>query len=492
MATSIEILGTDELSLILGFLHWKDILKARVNQQWRDAVKITLVPISRINLQTPPEPITGESEDKATIQPEFFIQNKAYGHALWWICQALPMLQCIYCDFSLRRTKVETFQVCRGEGSNLGDVLNQTPVSFRPIANLQQLRHLSLRNIFLHGHYDFLFNFPELRTLDISGTNCLKWDLTMLSGLPKLEKLLCIHNHSLTGDLKNLRVLINSLSEINFASCGRVEGSLMTLADFPKLQKIDLTGTKVTGDIREIGPNDFSSIKKEMELCYTPIYGGGTLMKIEDAPEVMLAHHNLKKRNQSLFHDRDWRLSYHSPQYFDYAGHFSRQPPFRVEFVKAGSRLGWRWTNCKKEGSCETQWLDPEPNSTDEGYEKYLRESKHINNDVVIFRGFKRPPNQQEHIRRCSEVPLDRSNFSSDEEEDYWEDSDREESVLEESDQEDSEREDSDRDNPFYDFSDNDSSYGDVMYLNYLGDDPYNMWEESDDENYNPMAPITW
>ena len=95
----------------------------------------------------------------------------------------------------------------------------------------------------------------------------------------------------------------------------------------------------------------------------------------------------------------------------------------RVEFVKAGSRLGWRWTNCKRGGACETQWLDPEPNSTDEGYEKYLQELKHTKN-VVIFRGFKRPPNRQEHVQRIADVIhpmfLRHSNkFSSDEESDF-------------------------------------------------------------------------
>jgi hypothetical protein len=414
MATSIEILGTDELSLILGFLHWKDILKARVNQQWRDAVKITLVPISIINFSP-----------FINAQPEFFIKNRDYGEALSWICNALPMLQCVHCDFSLRCTY--NFEVCRGEFSNMEYFGEKAPVSIRPIAKLQQLRRLSLRRMGLHGQYPFLFNFPELRTLDVSGIACLKWDLTMLKGLPKLEKLACSQSTELTGDLKSLRVIMNSLSEICLRGCERVGGSLMTLADFPKLQKIDLTGTKVTGDIRDIGPNDFISIK-EMNLSDT-IHGGGNFVTIEDAPEIMLAHHNLKKRHPSLIQSRYWFLSYNSPQRYDYAGHSSRQPPLRVEFVKAGSRLGWRWTNGVKGGSCETQWLDPEPNSTDEGYEKYLQELKHsINNDVDIFRGFnKSPPNQQEHMRRCAEVPLDPSlsNFSSDEEDDYWEDSDQ-------------------------------------------------------------------
>jgi hypothetical protein len=390
-------------------------------------VKITLVPISRINLQTPPEPITADNDygyeeeeaAEAKIQPEFFIQTRAHGKALSWICDALPMLQCVHCDFSLRRTPTEFFQVCRGQFSNPNPNMDffgdEARVSIRPIAKFQQLRILSLRRMGLHGQYPFLFNFPELRTLDVSGIAGLRWDLTMLKGLPKLEKLACMYNHSLTGDLKSLRVIMNSLSEICLFGCERVGGSLMTLADFPKLQKIDLMVTKVTGDIREIGPNDFSSIQ-EMELCDT-IHGGGELMKIEDAPEIMLARSNLKKRHPSLFQDKQLFLSHLSPQYYDYyTGHRSRDPPLRVEFVKAGSRLGWRWTNCEKGGSCETQWLDPEPNSTDEGYEKYLQELKHTKN-VDIYRGFKRPPNEEEHMRRCAEVPLDTKLLGDEEDE---------------------------------------------------------------------------
>ena len=280
MATSIEILGTDELSLILGFLHWKDILKARVNQKWRDAVKMTLVPISR----NADSYSSQEEEGVFTqeTQPEFFIKYIDHAEALSWICNALPMLQCIHCNFTLQEPAIII------QANMAKYYMPIPPPSLDPISKFQHLRHLTLRGVtYLNAHYDFFTAYPELRTLDLSHTSKVRMDLSMLSGLPKLEKLVCCESTEVTGDIKSLRVIINSLCEIDFAGCERVGGSLMTLADFPKLQQIDLAGTKVTGDIRDIGPNDFSSIQ-EMELCDT-IYGGGDLMKIEDAPEIMLA-----------------------------------------------------------------------------------------------------------------------------------------------------------------------------------------------------------
>jgi len=52
-------------------------------------------------------------------------------------------------------------------------------------------------------------------------------------------------------------------------------------------------------------------------------------------------------------------LSLDSPERNDNDVHHSRKMPAHVEFVQAGSRLWWRWTNCVSGGACETNWLDP-------------------------------------------------------------------------------------------------------------------------------------
>lgn len=158
-------------------------------------------------------------------------------------------------------------------------------------------------------------------------------------------------------------------------------------------------------DIREIGPNDFISIE-QLHLC-DGIYGGEEMRAIEDAPALMLARYQMKRRNHRLFENKRWRLSSESHQYYDYEGHHSREPPFWVEFVRAGPRLGWRWTNAVYGGACVTQWFDPEPESTDESYEEYISDLKHVENDTSFYSGCQRPPTQQEHAQICRDTPLD-------------------------------------------------------------------------------------
>ena len=80
--------------------------------------------------------------------------------------------------------------------------------------------------------------------------------------------------------------------------------------------------------------------------------------------------------------------------------------PANVEFVRAGGRLGWRWTNCISGSACETVWLNPEPNTSEDGYEKYTREAHQIQKDVNFFRGFSAPPSEGQHRQRSTEMPL--------------------------------------------------------------------------------------
>jgi len=108
----------------------------------------------------------------------------------------------------------------------------------------------------MNGTYPFLFNFPLLQTLNITSCRYLKWDLNMLAGLPSLTKLICSNNRSLTGNINSLRVLKHTLVKVSIDNC-RVEGNLMDLADFPHLTCLSLRCTDVTGDIRDIGEQDF-------------------------------------------------------------------------------------------------------------------------------------------------------------------------------------------------------------------------------------------
>ena len=175
--------------------------------------------------------------------------------------------------------------------------------------------------------------------------------------------------------------------------------------DFAYLEELTLRDTSVTGDIRQVDDSDLVSIRT-MDLS-DGVYGGGNLKRISDAPAVMAAKFRPKKRNPELFTHRRWMLDRDSPGFYGGYVHHSREPPFWVEFIKAGPRRGWRWTNCVARGACEPQWMDPEPQSGDEGYDDYIRDVKYINNAVGIFKQFHEPPSESAFRQRNAEVPLD-------------------------------------------------------------------------------------
>ena len=83
----VDMLGLDELSHVLGFLSWKELLKARVCKKWRETVKMTLVPPSM------------SRKIQWTDKPDYFVANREYALALIWVVDALPRIQTIYCYF---------------------------------------------------------------------------------------------------------------------------------------------------------------------------------------------------------------------------------------------------------------------------------------------------------------------------------------------------------------------------------------------------------
>ena len=117
----------------------------------------------------------------------------------------------------------------------------------------------------------------------------------MLAGLPLLKELTCIESECLTGNINSLKVLKDTLELVTIWSCEDVEGNFMDLADFPHLKQLDLGGTAVTGDIRDIGENDFSSLER-LSLPKS-VYGGMgyKFQRISDAPDLVSAVYFLKK-----------------------------------------------------------------------------------------------------------------------------------------------------------------------------------------------------
>ena len=160
----------------------------------------------------------------------------------------------------------------------------------------------------------------------------------------------------------------------------------MDLAHFPHLQKLDLWGTDVTGDIRDIREHDFPAME-DLRLPSNMV--GGRVYDFQrksDVPSFMQSIYPLLKRTPSLFDLTEsfrWWLSEESPDWYEY-GISTPKPPFYLEFVQAGPRLGWRWSTLyfSDKSCCEVSWLDPEPSSDSEDYQAYVEESCSISNDA--------------------------------------------------------------------------------------------------------------
>ncbi len=383
-------LSVDVLANIFGFLTVKNIMcSRRINKKSLEAVKMTIVPL--------PVP-----------HSDFCVHSVNNYNAMTVMTRALPNLQ-----------HITLSHLGRGHKWSVGDdpdereaarTADETSHDIEIISNFRTLRILEIYNASLNGRYPFLFNFPLLQKLDIHGCYYLKWDLEMLAGLPLLKELFCSNNFDLTGNINDLGALRDTLERVEIESCSNVEGNFMDLADFPHLKELDLEDTGVTGDIRDIGENDFSSLEKLPKGVY-----GGTgyeLQRLSDAPDLIRSVYLLMKQRPTLAIE-SWygELSWNSPDRYasldedDILDSPSAEPlpPFYIRFVVAGSRIGYRWEDKYGDELCEVNWLDPEPNRDSNDYEKYLRELQVINCRLTLYSGFHQPPTEEEYNRLVDE-----------------------------------------------------------------------------------------
>jgi hypothetical protein len=210
-------------------------------------------------------------------------------------------------------------------------------------------------------------------------------------------------------------VLKDALEIVRITQSDNVRGSFMDLAGFPQLRVLDLEGTAVTGDIRDIGADDFSKIE-ELVLPST-IYGGRgyELQRISDAPELMKALYLLMKQHPSLFLDQWYGcLSQDSPDWYDW-DEDNVSPPFGISLVEAGSRIGYQWKDDAGEECCEVNWLDPIPlglkkivlvknlnpfhREESSDYEDILDALEYIESEINFYKGYHQPPTQEEYNR---------------------------------------------------------------------------------------------
>ena len=372
----------DVLPNILGFLTPEDIMRQRrVCKNCNDATRKTVVPLANFRVNS---------------------LNKY--NAMVVMTRAMPNLQQITIDYLHPKPEWgRSNKYNDGEDPDEEEAAmtaNRTAYDIEIISNFRKLRNLEIYTADLNGRYPFLFNcFPLLEKLSICGCHYLKWDLEMLAGLPLLKELTCRRNVRLTGNINSLRVLKDTLEKVEILHSSRVEGNFMDLADFPFLKKLELFDTAVTGDIRDISENEFSSL--EQLILPKGVYGGRgyEIQHISDATDLVRAVYLLNNQRPALSITRFWygELSRDSPDWYESVEEYDT-PPFEIKFVKAGSRIGYQWeSDCGD--TCEVNWLDPEPDRGGSEYGRYIQELLQIESQVGLYRGFHQPPTEEEYDR---------------------------------------------------------------------------------------------
>jgi hypothetical protein len=358
-------LGVDQIACILSFLPPWVIMCARcVSKNWREAATITIVP-----------PV------------DFRVNSVEKYNAMTVMTRALPNLQ----QITIGRP---------GNGHKWSDgedpdeeyaarTANRISVDIGIISNFSKLRILVLVHYGFNGRYPFLFSsFPLLQNLTIFCCYHLKLDLGMLAELPSLKELNCSYNYELTGNINSLRVFKDTLKHVEIQYCDNVEGNFMDLADFPHLKMLDLVDTAVTGDIRDIGEHDFSSL----ELLFLPD-GVYEFQHIVDGPDLIRTFYHLKKQRPALKMNRYGALSKDSPDWYEGVDDIVF-PPLWILFVEAGSRIGYRWGTEFHEYCCEVNWLDPEPDSESSAYGDYVKAMRELESQK-FYGGFHEPPTEE-------------------------------------------------------------------------------------------------
>eukprot|EP00984_Skeletonema_dohrnii_P024924 scaffold14060_cov71-Skeletonema_dohrnii-CCMP3373.AAC.1 len=383
-----EELSADEVAIIFSFLPHQEIMQARrVCKTWRDAAKKTIVP------------------------PSLFVVDslKSY-NAMSVMATALPHLQQLSISNINGRHKYSDGEDPPDE-EIAADTANYTTHDINIISSLRKLRSLAIRGAHLSGRYPVLSTFSLLTKFSISYCNYLKFDLDVLVGFPLLKELWLLGNQHLTGNLRSLRVLKDTLEELLICGSRNIEGNIMDLTDFPRLKKLDLTLTFATGDIRNIRRNDFPALEN-LSLPAT-VHGGMfyNFQSISDVPDFMHTIHSLLQRTPTLFREIwlsrafAWSLSGQSPD--RYAGIIGNQsPPFDLQLIRAGSRRGWSWCSFGSENerhSCEINWLDPEPSSDSSDYVAYIEDLQRVERNIDFYRGYYNPPTEDEYNRLCEE-----------------------------------------------------------------------------------------
>ena len=314
-----EALHDDVLAQILSSLPWDEVMKCRVVcPEWRDAV-----------LSTPVQ--------------ELVVDTRGIARALPSLATAIPCLQKLKFESGSPDDKFhvddEMFCLARGFQRLTSLVMSRTALRTCAPPHIMQLHHLEM--------------------IDLTHAKLLVWDLADLSAIPRLKNLVCPLNNKLTGDISCLQFLSQTLVQLDLFGCSRVVGYLHSLALFPRLESLKVYGTRVTGDVRKIGLTDFPCLK-DIRLG-GHVYGGRSVNRIVDAPEIMEAWCRFEARNPGIFQSNQslgFGLDAHP---------YSCLETVRV-FQRDDRRYGWKWTDSVQEGHCDIHWINVEPRPSNVGY----------------------------------------------------------------------------------------------------------------------------
>ena len=355
-----KTLHGDVLANILSYLPWTEVMKCRVvSPEWRDAALVTPV-------------------------QELVVRTQKVARNLASLVTAMPCLQTLKFPVGYLLVDDEVLDFARGFHQRTSVMMSRT--AFRTCSPSR----------ILHLH--------NLETLDLALATSHAWDLANLSAIRRLKHLLCSGNTKLTGDLSSLKTLSETLVQLDISSCLRMTGDLHTLALFLRLESLKVHGTRVTGDVRKIASTDFPCLK--VIQLGEHVYGGRTINRIVDAPEIMEAWCGFETRNAGIFQSNVGLGFGLAPgaqeQYRPQGGYVYAKlsPPFRVEVVWCGPRCGWRWTTKHQEGQCEMNWYNGAPRPDDDGYDEYVRDlAMAINGPNSVYRGLLVPPSPEEYSR---------------------------------------------------------------------------------------------
>jgi len=358
---------TDELAArVLSFLGVQDLLRARVCRSLRAVSKMV----------TP--------HDRLVARNRY---NRSGWHGIWkrFGRDVLPKVEEIYIESS-----------------------------FISLSHLLQFQHLKRLSISPHlgMAYHRLFSLHCLERLELEydgKPTAYQLQLSQIAPLTNLKEL----RLQLRSDYDSGRVLgnlssLSGLKKLTYLrlSSAYVGGNLLSLAELPSLSLLDLRDCpKVSGDIRDIDPHHFPSLKI-LKIESTRIYGrpATPLMSIDDASVLFAAWGRVISQPRPLSTieggkmpsaelDRSSPDDYEPGRWTVYA----RYPPFTATMIRVASRLGYRWKN-KSGQACDVCWLSPEPSSDEADHETYWAklyqlEQVHLQS---IYKGHSRPPTREE------------------------------------------------------------------------------------------------